>query len=189
MAFWYSHVKLVKQIPLFLSLPNKEAYSHSIIKETWPIQRLKPLSFHSCSLSTLFSFFPYRGSFLHRFPILSPAYQSHTSLSILVSYRLIRSSFFSRKNTFFSLESHSPPALSVAPTNCEQGSLHLLNIIRNIQFLNYARKLSEYYQSIIRKYYQNIIWCTRPFWAWISALAEYYPHYSVSKLLKSILRE
>ena len=100
--------------------------------------------------SLFFSFFPYRGSFLRRFPILSPAYQSHTSLSILVSYRLIRSSFFSRKNTFFSLESHSPPALSVAPTNCEQGSLHLLNIIRNIQFLNYARILSEYYQIIIR---------------------------------------
>ena len=133
----------VKQIPLFLSLPNKEAYSHSIIKETWPIHRLKPLSFHSCSLSALFSFFPYRGSFLHRFPILSPAYQSHTSLSILVSYRLIRSSFFSSKNTIF-----------------------------------FSRILFS----------SGLIRCTRRLWAWSSALAEYYPQYSVSKPCKKVIR-
>ena len=57
---------------------------------------------------------------------------------------------FRGKTPYFSREAYSLLALSVAPADCEHGALHLLNIIRNIQFLNYAKILSEYYQIIIR---------------------------------------
>ena len=101
--------------------------------------------------------------FFAAFPF-SPRPISHTPLFLfLFPIDLSAPPSFPVKTPYFSLESYSLLALSVAPADCEHGALHLLNIIRNIQFLNYTRILSDHYQIIIRKYYQNIICCTRPF--------------------------
>ena len=101
-------------------------------------------------IDTLFFSFLIAVLFFAGFPF-SPRPISHTPLFLfLFPIDLSAPPSFPGKTPYFSLESYSPLALSVAPANCEQGSLHLLNIIRNIQFLNYARILSEYYQIIIR---------------------------------------
>ena len=105
-------------------LPLSRFFS-SQVSHSLPGQSVTHLSFYSCFLST--------------YPLLLLFDGKH---HIFLSNPILC--------LLFEEKSHSPQALSAAHANCEQGSLHLLNIIRNIQFLNYAWILSEYYQIIIR---------------------------------------